>query len=139
MNEINRFKSIKEANLAVGLSSVMIANVIMGTTLAKLKSQFSKKKCLEGIVKILSIVISISLMYLCSYLNSDIMVASINGMNVNLIDAIELLFTAGIVYYGSQDLIKLKDILQLKTEISDLEEKSTIKVPAENIIKIEDK
>ena len=125
-------------NLAVGLSSVMIANVIMGTTLAKLKSQFSKKKCLEGIVKILSIVISISLMYLCSYLNSDIMIASINGMNVNLIDAIELLFTAGIVYYGSQDLIKLKDILQLKTEISDLEEKSTIKVPVENIIKVGD-
>ena len=125
-------------NLAVGLSSVMIANVIMGTTLAKLKSQFSKKKCLEGIVKILSIVVSISLMYLCSYLNSDIMVASINGMNVNLMDAIELLFTAGIVYYGSQDLIKLKDILKLKTEISDLEEKSTIKVPVENIIKVGD-
>lgn len=123
--------------LSIGLVSVMVANVIMGMTLAKLKSKFSKKKCLEGIVKILSIVISISLMYLCSYLNSDIMIASINGMNVNLIDAIELLFTAGIIYYGSQDLIKLKDILQVKTEISDLQEKSTIKVPVENIIKIE--
>ena len=125
-------------NLAVGLSSVMIANVIMGTTLAKLKSQFSKKKLLEGLVKIASIIISILLMYLCSYLNADIMVASINGMNVNLMDAIKLLFTAGIIYYGSQDLIKLKDILQLKTEISDLEEKSTIKVPVENIIKVGD-
>lgn len=125
-------------NLAVGLSSVMIANVIMGTTLAKLKSQFSKKKLLEGLVKIASIIISILLMYLCSYLNEDIMVASINGMNVNLIDAIKLLFTAGIVYYGGQDLIKLKDILQLKTEISDLQEKSTIKVPVENIIKVGD-
>ena len=124
-------------NLAVGLSSVMIANVIMGTTLAKLKSQFSKKKLLEGLVKIASIIISILLMYLCSYLNADIMVASINGMNVNLMDGIKLLFTAGIIYYGSQDLIKLKDILQLKTEISDLQEKSTIKVPVENIIKIE--
>ena len=124
-------------NLAVGLSSVMIANVIMGTTLAKLKSQFSKKKLLEGLVKIASIIISILLMYLCSYLNADIMVASINGMNVNLMDGIKLLFTAGIIYYGSQDLIKLKDILQLKTEITDLQEKSTIKVPVENIIKIE--
>lgn len=124
--------------LSIGLISVMVANVIMGMTLAKLKSKFSKKKCLEGIVKILSIVISISLMYLCSYLNSDIMVASINGMNVNLIDAIELLFTAGIVYYGSQDLIKLKDILQVKTEITDVVEKSTIKVPVENIIKVGD-
>ena len=115
--------------LSIGLVSVMIANVIMGMTLAKLKSNFSKKKCLEGIVKILSIVVSISLMYLCSYLNSDIMVASINGMNVNLIDAIELLFTAGIVYYGSQDLIKLKDILQVKTEINDVVEESIIEIP----------
>lgn len=115
--------------LSIGLVSVMIANVIMGMTLAKLKSKFSKKKCLEGIVKILSIVVSISLMYLCSYLNSDIMVASVNGMNVNLIDAIELLFTAGIVYYGSQDLIKLKDILQVKTEINDVVEESIIEIP----------
>lgn len=125
--------------LSIGLISVMIANVIMGMTLAKLKSQFNKKKCLEGIVKILSIVVSISLMYLCSYLNSDIMVASINGMNVNLIDAIELLFTAGIVYYGSQDLIKLKDILNVKTEITDVVEQSTLKIPEENIIKVGDK
>lgn len=124
--------------LSIGLVSVMVANVIMGTTLAKLKSNFSKKKCLEGIFKIASIVVSILLMYLCSYLNADIMVASINGLNVNLMDAIELLFTAGIVYYGSQDLIKLKDILQLKTEINDVVEKSTIKVPVENIIKVGD-
>lgn len=124
--------------LSIGLVSVMVANVIMGMTLAKLKSKFSKKKCLEGIVKILSIIISIFLMYLCSYLNSDIMVASINGMNVNLIDAIELLFTAGIVYYGSQDLIKLKDILQVKTEINDVVETSAISIPEENIIKVGD-
>lgn len=122
--------------LSIGLISVMIANVIMGMTLAKLKSKFSKKKCLEGLVKIASIIISILLMYLCSYLNADIMVASINGMNVNLIDAIKLLFTAGIVYYGSQDLIKLKDILQVKTEINDVVEKSTIKIPKENIIEV---
>lgn len=125
--------------LSIGLISVMVANVIMGVTLAKLKSQFNKKKCLEGLVKIASIIISILLMYLCSYLNADIMVASINGMNVNLIDAIELLFTAGIVYYGSQDLIKLKDILQVKTEINDVIEASAISIPEENIIKVGDK
>ena len=124
--------------LSIGLVSVMIANVIMGITLAKLKSQFNKKKCLEGLVKIASIIISILLMYLCSYLNADIMVASINGMNVNLIDAIELLFTAGIVYYGSQDLIKLKDILKVKTEIKDVVETPVISIPEENIIKVGD-
>lgn len=121
-------------NLFIGLVSTMVANVVLGMTLAKLKQTFNKKKMLEGLVKIVSILAGVGLMYLTSYLNPDILVANINGTNVNLIDAIKLLFMAGIVMYGSQDLIKLKDILKLKTEINDLQEKSTIKIPTENII-----
>lgn len=121
-------------NLFIGLVSTMVANVLLGMTLAKLKQSFNKNKFLEGLVKIVSILGGVGLMYLTSYLNSDILVANINGTNVNLIDAIKLLFMAGIVMYGSQDLIKLKDILKLKTEILELQEESTIKIPTENII-----
>lgn len=121
-------------NLFIGLVSTMVANILLGMTLAKLKQNFNKKKFLEGLVKVISILLGIGLMYLTSYLNPDILVANINGTNVNLIDAIKLLFMAGIVMYGSQDLIKLKDILKLKTEITDIQEKSTIKIPSENII-----
>lgn len=121
-------------NLFIGLVATMLANLLLGMTLAKLKQNFNKKKFLEGLVKVISILLGIGLMYLTSYLNPDILVANINGTNVNLIDAIKLLFMAGIVMYGSQDLIKLKDILKLKTEINDLQEESTIKIPTENII-----
>lgn len=121
-------------NLFIGLVSTMVANVLLGMTLAKLKQNFNKKKFLEGLVKVISILMGIGLMYLTSYLNPDILVANINGTNVNLIDAIKLLFMAGIIMYGSQDLIKLKDILKLKTEILELQEESTIKIPTENII-----
>lgn len=121
-------------NLFIGLIAVMLANVLLGMTLAKLKKTFNKKKLLEGLVKVISILIGIGLMYLTSYLNPDILVTNINGTNVNLIDGIKLLFMAGIVMYGSQDLIKLKDILKLKTEITDLQESTTIKIPIENII-----
>ncbi|MCI6761285.1 MAG: phage holin family protein [Lactobacillus johnsonii] len=121
-------------NLFIGLVATMLANVLLGITLAKLKQNFNKKKFLEGLVKVISILLGIGLMYLTSYLNPDILVANINGTNVNLIDAIKMLFMAGIVMYGSQDLIKLKDILKLKTEITDLQEESTIKIPTENII-----
>lgn len=121
-------------NLFIGLVATMLANVLLGMTLAKLKQTFNKKKMLEGLVKVVSILSGIGLMYLTSYLNPDILVANINGTNVNLIDAIKLLFMAGIVMYGSQDLIKLKDILKLKTEILELQEESTIKIPTENII-----
>ncbi len=121
-------------NLFIGLVATMLANVLLGMTLAKLKQSFNKKKLLEGLVKIVSILAGVGLMYLTSYLNPDILVANINGTNVNLINAIKLLFMAGIIMYGSQDLIKLKDILKLKTEINDLQEESTIKIPTENII-----
>lgn len=121
-------------NLFIGLVATMLANVLLGMTLAKLKQNFNKKKFLEGLVKVISILLGIGLMYLTSYLNPDILVANINGTNVNLIDAIKLLFMAGIVMYGSQDLTKLRDILKLKTEINDLQEESTIKIPTENII-----
>lgn len=121
-------------NLFIGLVATMLANILLGMTLAKLKQSFNKKKFLEGLVKVVSILSSIGLMYLTSYLNPDILVANINGTNVNLIDAIKLLFMAGIVMYGSQDLTKLKDILKLKTEINDLQEESTIKIPTNNII-----
>lgn len=121
-------------NLFIGLTAAMLANILMGMTLAKLKQDFNKKKMLEGLVKVISILIGVGLMYLTSYLNPDVLVANINGTNVNLIDAIKMLFMAGIIMYGSQDLIKLKDILKLKTEITDLQEKSTIKISTENII-----
>lgn len=121
-------------NLFIGLVSTMVANILLGMTLAKLKQNFNKKKFLEGLVKVVSVLSGVGLMYLTSYLNPDILVANINGTNVNLIDAIKLLFMAGIVMYGSQDLIKLKNILKLKTEINDVQEESTIKIPTENII-----
>ena len=121
-------------NLFIGLASVMLANVLMGVTLAKLKKNFNKKKMLEGLVKIGGVLIAIGLLYLASYFNPNILVVNVDGKNMNLIDAMNLLFTTGIVIYGSQDLIKLKDILKLKTEITDIQEKSTIKIPTENII-----
>ena len=121
-------------DLFIGLVATMLANILLGMTLAKLKQTFNKKKMLEGLVKVVSILSGIGLMYLTSYLNPDILVANINGTNVNLIDAIKLLFMAGIIMYGSQDLIKLKDILKLKTEVLELQEESTIKIPTENII-----
>ena len=121
-------------NSFIGLASVMLANVLMGVTLAKLKKNFNKKKMLEGLVKIGGVLIAIGLLYLASYFNPNILVVNVDGKNMNLIDAMNVLFTTGIVIYGGQDLIKLKDILKLKTEITNIQEKPTIKIPTENII-----
>lgn len=107
--------------IVIGLVSVMIANVLLGVTLAKLKKEFNKEKLLNGLVKYLSIIIGVLLMYLAGYLNSDIMIANINNVEVNLMTAIEVLFVSGIVFYGMQDLIKLKDLLGLSNDITPID------------------
>lgn len=108
--------------ITIGLISVMLSNVLLGVTLAKLKKEFNKEKLLNGLVKYMSIVLGVLLMYLAGYLNSDIMIANINNVEVNLMTAIEVLFVSGIVFYGMQDLIKLKDLLGISNDITPIDE-----------------
>ncbi len=108
--------------IIIGLVSAMLANVLLGVTLAKLKQEFKKEKLLSGLVKYLGIVLGVLLMYLTGYLNPDIVVANINGIKVNLMAGIEVLFISGIVYYGVQDLIKLKNLLGLSNDITPIDE-----------------
>ena len=108
--------------IIIGLVSAMLANVLLGVTLAKLKQEFKKEKLLSGLVKYLGIVLGVLLMYLTGYLNPDIVVANINGIKVNLMAGIELLFISGIVFYGMQDLIKLKNLLGLSNDITPINE-----------------
>lgn len=108
--------------IVIGLISVMLANVLLGVTLAKLKQEFKKEKLLSGLVKYLGIVLGVLLMYLAGYLNPNIIVANINNVEVNLMTGIEVLFISGIVYYGMQDLIKLKNLLGLSSDITPIDE-----------------
>ena len=107
--------------IIIGLVSVMVANVLLGVTLAKLKKEFKKDKLLNGLVKYLGIIIGVLLMYLSGYLNPNIIVTNINGIEVNLMTAIEVLFVSGIVFYGMQDLIKLKNLLGLLNDITPID------------------
>lgn len=108
--------------IIIGLVSVMIANVLLGVTLAKLKQEFKKEKLLSGLVKYLGIILGVLLMYIAGYLNPDIVVANINNVEVNLMTGIEVLFISGIIYYGMQDLIKLKNLLGLSNDITPIDE-----------------
>lgn len=105
--------------IILGLCCVMLSNILLGTSIATLQKQFNKKTFLKGLLKALLIVISVVAMYICSALNPNIMVANINGQEVNLISGMELIFVAGIIMYGFKSLVKLKDLLKLKTSIDD--------------------
>ena len=106
-------------NIILGLANVMTANILLGTSIATIRKSFDKEKFWNGIIKCVLVIISILLMYLCSYLNPDIMVANINGQEVNLISGMEAIFVAGIIFYGFQSLLKLTQLLKLKIDIKE--------------------
>lgn len=103
-------------NLIIGLLAAMLANILLGGSLALFKKEFSWKKLFSGVFKASCIALGCFLMYVVSFYNSDIFVANINGTNVNLISGMKAIFVAGIILYGYQDLNKLQKII--KTDIS---------------------
>jgi hypothetical protein len=108
-------------NLFIGLIAVMLANVFFGASLAKLKQEFNKENLLNGLFKIFTIVTGTGLIYLCGYLNPNIMVVEIQGNIVNLIEGIRLIAIAGIVFYGAKSLSKLIETIKINTAVKSVE------------------
>lgn len=125
-------------NLLLGLVTAMVANFLLGTNLATLKDEFDKKKMLSGLLKIGGVVLGVGAMLGCAYLTKDIMVININNQNVNLLDAMRMIFIAGITYYGAQDVSKLIKILNVKVPVAEKTKENTITIPEQNIIEIEE-
>ena len=105
--------------IVIGLISVMSADILLGSSIASLKSTWNKKKFISGIVKALFIIIGCSLMYLCSYLNPNIVVVNIGDVNMNLISSLHMLFISGIIMYGTKDVKKLALLLNLDVDINE--------------------
>lgn len=104
-------------NLILGLIAVMGANIALGSSLAKLKEEFSKENLKRGLMKALMIISGLLLMLGCAYLNQDMIIASINNNNVTLLEAMKYLFTTGIMVYGIMDIGKLGKLLGLSTRV----------------------
>ncbi len=125
-------------DLLIGLVAAMVANFLLGTNLATLKDEFDKKKMLSGLLKIGGVVLGVGAMLGCAYLTKDIMVININNQNVNLLDAMRMIFVSGITYYGAQDVSKLIKILNVKVPVAEKTEENTITIAEQNIIEIEE-
>lgn len=99
----------------------MLANILLGASIAKLKEEFNKENLLNGIFKASMIVISTALIYFCGYLNPDVMAVEINGTVVNLIEGIRLITLAGIILYGAKSLTKLAETIKITTAVKSIE------------------
>lgn len=92
----------------------MVSNILFGVTLAKLKGMFNKDKLITSLVKYISLILGVFFLYIAGMLNENVIVAQIDGVFVDLVSGTKLLLTLGLMYYGGQALIKLKDLLGIK-------------------------
>lgn len=124
--------------IVIGLICVMLANVLFGSSLAKVKQEFEKKRFWNGFYKAIMITIGVILMCITAYFNPDILMISINNTNLNLKDGMETIIIAGIAMYGAMDLKKIAQLIGVSTIVNDVKETSIITVPEENYIKRDD-
>lgn len=124
--------------IVIGLICVMLANVLFGSSLAKVKQEFEKKRFWNGFYKAIMITIGVILMCITAYFNPDILMISINDTNLNLKDGMETIIIAGIAMYGAMDLKKIAQLIGVSTIVNDVKETSIITVPEENYIKRDD-
>lgn len=117
----NKQGGSKMIGIITGVASLMLANILMGMTRGYLKDNFNKEKLVGGIIKSLVLLAAVMLMCLAAYINPDVLVASVGGIDLNLWGAMKSVGIAGIIRYGVDCLKKLVSILQLKVEVLNID------------------
>lgn len=100
-------------NLIIGLISSMLANILLGTTLAKLKEEFKKKKFIDGIFKVITIAVAVILMLVCGNYNKDLII-NLQGIKLSINEAIILLFKTTLIAYITKDIKAIIDLFVIK-------------------------
>lgn len=103
--------------LVIGLICVMSSNILLGATIAKIKKEFNIKSLLNGIFKAGMLLISTMLVYACGYLNPTITAIEINGNMFNLMEAIRLICTTGVIYYGALSIQKITNTIKVSCKV----------------------
>lgn len=103
--------------LVMALIGTMMANIFLGASLAQIKEEFDKNTFLNGVFKAGCIIVGFLLMIGSACLSEDIIVASLNGNDMNLLEGMRAIIIAGIILYGGKDLIKLASLFNIKTNL----------------------
>jgi len=109
------FIDINIINIALGLISLMVANILLGTGLSIIDNtqEFDIKKLKKGILKSLLVIVSFSLVYVCGLLNPNVVSIDINGQTVNLISGINIMLTLSAGLYAKKVFDKLGEVINL--------------------------
>lgn len=108
----------KLIGLLISLLAFMIANIVFGSVLAEMKSKFDKEAFIKGIKKAVAVALGLSLVYFGGLFIPDLAVVEIGGMSLTVNNALDVIFTAGIVLYAYKALTNVAKLIGVETTVN---------------------
>lgn len=102
-------------NVVIGLFCLMISNMILNLTFDKINETLSVKNVLNTVFKAVVIFVSSLLIYYAGFKNPEVLVVNMDGVSMNLDDALKMVYMAAIVLYGYKSITKLSKLLDVDT------------------------
>jgi len=102
-------------NVVIGLFCLMISNMILNLTFDKINETLSVKNVLNTVFKAVVIFVSSLLIYYAGFKNPEVLVVNMDGVSMNLDDALKMVYMAAIVLYGYKSITKLSKLLNVDT------------------------
>lgn len=94
-------------NLLIGLALAIVSNMLLGSVTSIINKKFNWKKLGKGATKGVVVLLTLTLLWIAGVLNPDVVV--LDDLTITM--GIELVTMASFVWYGSQALLKLKNIM----------------------------
>lgn len=98
-------------NLVFGVILLMSSNILMGSADALLNGQFDWNKFFKGLGKAGVISVGMIMTLYAGVLNPDIMSFEVGEEVVNIVTGIRLVLIASFIWYGSQNISKIKNFI----------------------------
>lgn len=101
-------------NLAIGLLGLILVNILLGSVSAILEKKFDKTKFFNGIIKGVIVAFCFIAVYFIGLLTPSIIIMEMNGQEVTLLTAIQLILLTSFLYYGKEVVVKLAFFVNAK-------------------------
>jgi len=105
--------------LGIGLLGAIIINILLGSVSSILQRQFDKTKFINGIIKGAIVAICFIGVYFIGLLAPAIILININGQEVTILTAIQIILVTSFLYYIKEVIIKLAKFVNAKVQIGE--------------------
>lgn len=122
-------------NVVIGLFCLMISNMILNLTFDKINETLSVKNVLNTVFKAVVIFVSSLLIYYAGFKNPEVLVVNMDGVSMNLDDALKMVYIAAIILYGYKSITKLSKLLNVDTNNF---EKIAMNIEEANMVYLDD-